>query len=181
MRSHALAKVADSKVTETAEASLRMLAHSMENQMGIDSNIPESVYRILPVENFWEITRGKCIDLPEFQLSCPLARCRFHVQSGMQAKAISKQIPGTDTCVLRVSAGNPHTLEEVGQIFGFTRERSRQIELKALFRIGVNLSHMGVISRSQVQPRRIVQHDQARRKNKTVYEGKHRVWAKENA
>ena len=28
--------------------------------------------------------------------------------------------------------GNPHTLEEVGQVFAVTRERIRQIEAKAL-------------------------------------------------
>lgn len=170
MGSQALAKVADSKVTEIAEMALQALARSSGVMMGIDRNIPEFEYRSFPMENVWAITQGGCLSLPEYQSSCPFSYCRFHVQNGVQAKAISKQIPGTDTCVLRVAAGNPHTLEETGQVFGFTRERSRQIELKSLFRVGVNLSHMGVISRSQVKPRRIVRYDQEKKKNKVVYE-----------
>ena len=31
--------------------------------------------------------------------------------------------------------GEPHTLEEVGQVFGITRERVRQIEAKSLAKL----------------------------------------------
>lgn len=150
----ALAKVTDSKVTETAEMVLRSLTQLSGVMMGIDRNIPESEYRNFLVENVWTITWGGCLSLPEYQSSCPFSYCRFHVQSGMQSKAINKQSPRADTCILRVAVDNPHTFDEVGRMFGVTRERARQIELKALFQIGVNLSRMGVISRNQMKPRR---------------------------
>lgn len=119
----------DFRVTETVEFALR--------SMGI---VPLESFRIFSVENVWETTYGRCLRLPEFQMSCPLSFCRFHVQSDMRDKSIRKQIPGTDTCVLRLAHNNPHTLDEVGQIFGFTRERSRQIELKALERANKRLT-----------------------------------------
>lgn len=171
MGSQTLARVADSKVTEIAEMALQALARSSGVMMGIDRDIPEFECRNFPMENVWAITQGGCLSLPECQPSCPFNYCRFHVQNGLQAKVIAKQISGTDTCVLRVAAGNPHTLDETAQMFGVTRERIRQIELKALFRMGMNLSYVGVISRSQVKLRRIVQYDKGTRKNKIVYDG----------
>ena len=100
----------DSRVTETVEFALR----SMEI-------VPLESFRIFSVENVWEVTYGRCLGLPEFQTSCPLSFCRFHVQSDMRDKSIRKQIPGTDTCVLRLAHNNPHTLDEVGQIFGLQK------------------------------------------------------------
>lgn len=124
----------DSRVTETVEIALRSIEAPVES------------FRIFPVENVWETTHGKCLELPEFHMFCPLSFCRFHVQSDMRDKSIRKQISGTDTCVLRLAHNNPHTLDEVGRILGFTRERSRQIELKALERTGKRLTLMGVLS-----------------------------------
>jgi RNA polymerase primary sigma factor len=40
--------------------------------------------------------------------------------------------------------GNPHTLEEIGQVFAVTRERIRQIEAKALRKLR-HPSHTGLV------------------------------------
>jgi RNA polymerase primary sigma factor len=53
-----------------------------------------------------------------------------------QLNEILKDILPREQKVLRMrfglEDGIPHTLEEVGEVFGVTRERIRQIEMKAL-------------------------------------------------
>lgn len=43
--------------------------------------------------------------------------------------------PWSDSCVLDVADEGGATLERVGAVFGFTRERTRQIEMQALFKM----------------------------------------------
>ena len=43
-----------------------------------------------------------------------------------------EQFPCTETCVLDMADTGPKTLKEVGDFLGFTRERARQLEEKAI-------------------------------------------------
>jgi hypothetical protein len=55
-----------------------------------------------------------------------------------------RHIPsGMDTCTLDVADRGEHTLEEIGQLLGVTRERVRQIELAALFKLRNQLPAVG--------------------------------------
>jgi Sigma-70, region 4 len=104
-----------------------------------------------PVEDVWTSTHGACLVHRRFMHPCPVEWCRFHVYSGgMRDDAVGKIVPDSDTCVLRMACGSPHTLEEVGQAFGVTRERIRQIELAALSRVGAGLVRIGAISQAEV-------------------------------
>lgn len=71
------------------------------------------------------LTRGDCVDGPR---PCPYITCRHHL-------AIDRFVPDTaegHTCSLDVADEGEHTLEELGQIFGVTRERVRQVQADAL-------------------------------------------------
>jgi hypothetical protein len=98
-----------------------------------------------PIVNIWQETGGACLSHPGFRSRCPVEWCRYHVCSGMRKTAFDKTDPGHDTCVLRLSQTS-HTLEEVGQAFGITRERIRQMEVAALSKIGAALSRIGLSS-----------------------------------
>ena len=108
-----------------------------------------------PVANVWKDTQGACLTHPGFQRSCPVEWCRFHVRCGMRDDAVERLSPDSDTCVLRMACGSPHTLEEVGQVFGVTRERIRQIEQMSLSRVGMGLVRIGVMSQSEVESERL--------------------------
>jgi len=118
-----------------------------------------------PIENVWRSTHGSCLAHPGFQHPCPVEWCRFHVSSGgMRDSAMEKLSPGSDTCVLRMSAGCPHTLEEVGTAFGVTRERARQIELSALHGLRLGLVKIGAISQAEIDASRLSKIKSAYRK-----------------
>ena len=108
-----------------------------------------------PVEDVWASTHGACLTHRRFMHPCPVEWCRFHVHSGMRDDAVGKLSPDSDTCVLRMACGSPHTLEEVGQAFGVTRERIRQIELAALSRVGAGLVRIGAISQEEVDAEKL--------------------------
>ena len=108
-----------------------------------------------PVENVWQLTHGACLTHRGFMRFCPVEWCRFHVCCGMRGDAVEKLTDDSDTCVLRMACGSPHTLEEVGQAFGVTRERIRQIEQSALSKVGVGLVRIGVVSQSKIDAEKL--------------------------
>ena len=99
-----------------------------------------------PIANIWKGTMGACLSHPGFRPRCPVEWCRYHRRSGMRKSAFDKTDQEGDTCVLRLSQGGAHTLEEVGRSFGVTRERIRQMELAALAKVGAALSRIGLSS-----------------------------------
>lgn len=84
-------------------------------------------------------TRGDCVDGPR---PCPWVSCEHHLLLGVltthsngsltedDAVAALETMP--ETCALDVADRAGATLEDVGLVFGVSRERIRQIEAKAL-------------------------------------------------
>lgn len=85
-------------------------------------------------------TRGDCAG---GQRPCPWVACKHHLYLDVSPDTGSIQIvhplrePGdlADTCALDVADRGDHTLDEVGQILNVTRERVRQIEVRALLKL----------------------------------------------
>lgn len=66
-------------------------------------------------------TRGQCCD---GQRPCPFFSCRYHIWPDIKLRAgcLPEQ-----SCALDVADEGSHTLEQIGDIYGLTRERVRQI------------------------------------------------------
>lgn len=75
-------------------------------------------------------TRAGCKDLPR---PCPHTDCRLNLSGQMNRW---KDLPDSG-CVADILDREPwgHTLDEVGEVFGITRERARQIESTAIRKI----------------------------------------------
>lgn len=82
-------------------------------------------------------TRSECADGPR---PCPHVSCRFHLYLDVSPRtgAIKLNFPDLEvwelgvSCALDVADGGGTKLEIVGELMNVTRERVRQIELKAL-------------------------------------------------
>jgi hypothetical protein len=74
-------------------------------------------------------TRSECraVERP-----CPFYSCRYHIWADIKLRA---GILPDESCALDVADEGVHTLEEVGQIFGLTRERVRQILAAAIAKL----------------------------------------------
>lgn len=84
-----------------------------------------------PVYQFTVIpprTRGDCLSMPR---PCPFVVCRHHLSPERPGVPLAEL---TETCTLDMADRGPVTLEEVGQAFGLTRERIRQVETKGIER-----------------------------------------------
>lgn len=73
---------------------------------------------------------------------CPYAGCRHHLgfevrKNGSIVEVQSdKEIWDMEhTCSLDIADDGPHTLDELGELFGLTKERVRQIEEAALAKL----------------------------------------------
>ncbi len=80
-------------------------------------------------------TRGECVDAPR---PCPWVGCSHHLfLDVLVTGSLKLNYPGleleqlADTCVLDVADRGGITLEATGDLMNLTRERVRQIELKA--------------------------------------------------
>lgn len=81
-------------------------------------------------------TRADCEKGPR---PCPWLACRYNLApDAKRADHESRQFETrrsagvTDTCALDVADRGEHTLEEVGELLGMTKERARQIEERGL-------------------------------------------------
>jgi RNA polymerase primary sigma factor len=87
----------------------------------------------LPVGEEGDATLGDLIAAPD--AVDPHAAAEASALTGFVAEALSELTP-REQRILRMRFGlggeSDHTLEEVGKVFGVTRERIRQIEAKAL-------------------------------------------------
>ena len=85
-------------------------------------------------------TRAECLEGPR---PCPHVSCRHHLYLDVSPRtgAIKLNFPDLEvwelaiSCALDVADGGSATLEDVGTILNLTRERIRQLELKALTRL----------------------------------------------
>jgi len=85
-------------------------------------------------------TRAECIEGPR---PCPFVSCKHHLYLDVSPRTGSIKLNFPDlevwemasTCALDVADGGGATLEDVGAILNVTRERVRQLEVKALTRL----------------------------------------------
>jgi hypothetical protein len=84
--------------------------------------------------------RSECVDGAR---PCPFVSCKHHLYLDVSARtgAIKLNFPDlevwemTETCALDIADRGGTTLEEVGAIMNLTRERIRQVEVKALAKL----------------------------------------------
>jgi hypothetical protein len=96
---------------------------------------------LYPENGYWKPrTRAQCADGPR---PCPFVSCKHHLFVDVSAKtgAIKLNFPDLDvwemneSCALDVADRGGTTLEDVGAIMNLTRERIRQVEVKALAKL----------------------------------------------
>ncbi len=96
---------------------------------------------LFPEQEYWKPrTRAECADGPR---PCPFVSCKHHLFIDVSARtgAIKLNFPDleawemTESCALDVADRGGTTLEDVGAIMNLTRERIRQVEVKALAKL----------------------------------------------
>jgi hypothetical protein len=96
---------------------------------------------LYPETDYWKPrTRIECSDAPR---PCPYVSCKHHLYLDVSARtgAIKLNFPDlevwdmNETCALDVADRGGTTLEDVGAIMNLTRERIRQVEVKALAKL----------------------------------------------
>ncbi len=96
---------------------------------------------LFPEDDYWKPrTRAECAEGPR---PCPFVSCEYHlfVDVSPRTGAIKLNFPDlevwelTESCSLDVADRGGTTLEDVGAIMNLTRERIRQVEVKALAKL----------------------------------------------
>lgn len=96
---------------------------------------------LFPENDYWKPrTRAECA---EGMRPCPFVSCKHHLFIDVSARtgAIKLNFPDleawemTESCALDVADRGGTTLEDVGAIMNLTRERIRQVEVKALAKL----------------------------------------------
>lgn len=96
---------------------------------------------LYPETDYWKPrTRSECVDGPR---PCPFVSCSHHLYIDVSPRtgAIKLNFPDlevwemAESCALDVADRGGTTLEDVGAIMNLTRERIRQVEVKALAKL----------------------------------------------
>lgn len=96
---------------------------------------------LYPETDYWKPrTRGECKGGPR---PCPFISCKHHLYVDVSPRtgAIKLNFPDlevwelTESCALDIADHGGTTLEDVGAIMNLTRERIRQVEVKALAKL----------------------------------------------
>ncbi len=96
---------------------------------------------LYPETDYWKPrARSECVDGPR---PCPFVSCKHHLYIDVSPRtgAIKLNFPDLEvwdmgeTCALDVADRGGTTLEDVGAIMNLTRERIRQVEVKALAKL----------------------------------------------
>lgn len=96
---------------------------------------------LYPETDYWKPrTRAECAEGPR---PCPFVSCKYHLFIDVSARtgAIKLNFPDLEvwdmkeSCALDVADRGGTTLEDVGAIMNLTRERIRQLEVKALAKL----------------------------------------------
>ncbi len=105
---------------------------------------------LYPEEDYWKPkTRAECKGGPR---PCPFISCKHHLYVDVSPRtgAIKLNFPDlevwelSESCALDIADHGGTTLEDVGAIMNLTRERIRQVEVKALAKLEA-LSDMNVL------------------------------------
>jgi hypothetical protein len=128
-----------------------------------------------PVVDIFAETRGSC--LSAFK-ACHVEWCRFHLHSDVHSSSIAFQKHGEEACTLRLALRANHTLEEIGELFGCTRERIRQIETVATGKVGGDLIKCGVIPINELSKEVIDRLKAQRRRKPFIIEDDHSLHRK---
>ena len=87
------------------------------------------------------VTRGDCVG---GERPCPFAGCRFHLYLDVARNgSLTLNFPDLEpdelqqTCALDVADEGAHRLETIGDLMNLTRERTRQVEARALSRLAL--------------------------------------------
>jgi len=94
-------------------------------------------------------TRAECLKMKR---PCLFVSCKYHLflDINPETKSIKFNFPGQEiwglkeTCSLDVADRGGVTLEEVGSIMNLTRERIRQVEMRALQKLKANSAKYNV-------------------------------------
>ena len=101
----------------------------------------ETWRRMFPEAEYWRPrSRAECIQGPR---PCPYVACKYHLYADVSSRsgAIKLNFPDlsvsdlVESCALDVADRGGATLEEVGEIMNLTRERIRQLEVRAMAKL----------------------------------------------
>jgi hypothetical protein len=134
--------VALARQRATTTAAGRMRSLSIAPRRLTSEELAEAELSPYPADVQRPATRGDCQGGPR---PCPFVSCRHHLYLDvLPSGSIKLNRPDLDvwdleeSCSLDVADQGGETLENVGQIYGITRERVRQVEERALLRVKAN-------------------------------------------
>ncbi len=100
--------------------------------MNAEATKPRGALRLVQLPRFGSVL--ECT-MPAGDMPCSRTECRYHLAYRQPGE---HRLEPTRDCALTVANEGPHTLEEVAEISGLTREWVRQMEDSALEKLASN-------------------------------------------